>query len=64
MSDHHSDQVPGPSRKFIPEVKSLESRRLLTTTIPRADAIVWDPNPPRTGGVAIQSGSVLNCFVG
>ena len=25
MSDHQSDEIPGPSRKFVAEVKSLES---------------------------------------
>jgi hypothetical protein len=45
-------------------VKSLESRFLLSTTIPQKDSIVWHPNPPRTGGIAVQTGSVLSCFVG
>jgi hypothetical protein len=36
----------------------------LSTTIPQKDSIVWHSNPPRTGGIAIQSGSVLSCFVG
>jgi hypothetical protein len=64
MSDQPSHQGIGPSRKFIPEVKSLERRCLLSTTIPHSDGIVWFPNPPHTGGIAIQSGSVLSCFVG
>jgi hypothetical protein len=45
-------------------MKTLESRLLLSATIPQRDGIVWHPNPPRTGGIAIQSGSVLSCFVG
>ena len=56
MSDQPSHQGTGPSRKFIPEVKSLESRCLLSTTIPHSDVIVGHPNPPRMGGIAIQSG--------
>jgi hypothetical protein len=64
MSDQPSHQGIGPSRKFIPEVKSLESRCLLTTTIPHSDAIVWFPNPPLRGGLAFQRGSVLNCVAG
>jgi hypothetical protein len=64
MSDQPSHQGPGPSRKFITEAKSLESRFLLSTTVPSRDIIVWHANPPRTGGVAVQSGSVLSSFVG
>jgi hypothetical protein len=45
-------------------MKSLESRLLLSTTIPQRDSITWFPNPPRTGGIALQSGSVLSCLVG
>ena len=56
MSDQPSHQGTGPSRKFVPEVKSLESRCLLSTTIPQSDVIVWHPNPPRRDGLAIQSG--------
>ena len=54
----------GLSRDFRPEVKSLESRTLLSTVLPQRASIVWHPNPPRTGGLAVQSGSVLSCFVG
>jgi hypothetical protein len=53
-----------PSREFVPEVKSLEGRILLSAATPQGDSIVWYHNPPRTGGIAIQSGSVLSCFVG
>jgi hypothetical protein len=64
MSEQSSHQGPGPSRKFLPEVKSLETRILLSTAIPHKDGIVWHPDPPRTGGIAVQSGSVLSRFVG
>jgi hypothetical protein len=36
----------------------------LTSTIAHSDAIVWYPNPPRTGGLAFQTGSLLNCVAG
>jgi hypothetical protein len=88
MSDQPHRQDTAPSRTFIPEVKSLERRFLLSTTIPHSDVIVGHPNPPHlgglpiqrdleitdmkqisprvppTGGLAIQTGSVLNCVVG
>ncbi len=62
MSDQPSHQGTGPSRKFIPEVKSLERRCLLSTTIPHSDVTVGHANPPRTGGIAIQSGlEIADC---
>ena len=64
MSDRPIDQDVGPSRDFVPEVNALEARNLPSAVIPRGDSIVWHPNPPRTGGIAVQSGSVLSCFVG
>ena len=33
MSDQPSPQGPGPSRKFLPEVKPLESRLLLSRQV-------------------------------
>jgi hypothetical protein len=59
MSDQPSHQGHGPSRKFIPDVNSLESRCLLSTTIPQSDVIVGHPHPPHTGGLAIQSGLAI-----
>jgi hypothetical protein len=53
MSEQASHQATGASRKFIPEVKSLESRCLLSTTIPQSDVTVGHPHPPRAGGLAI-----------
>jgi hypothetical protein len=85
MSEQASHQGTGPSRKFIPEVKSLESRCFLSTTIPQSDVIVGHLHrprssglaipetymkigsflpAPRSGGLAIQNGSVLICAVG
>ena len=55
MSDQPSHQGTGPSRKFIPEVKALERRCLLSTTIPQSDVIVGHSHPPHTGGIAIPS---------
>jgi hypothetical protein len=63
MSDQPSHRGLGHSRKFIPEVKSLENRVLLSTAVPKKD-IVWFPNPPRTGGIAFQTGFILNCLAG
>jgi hypothetical protein len=64
MNDRPIGPDVSPSRKFVPDVKPLETRVLLSAAIPRQESIVWQPNPPRTGGVAVQSGSVLNCVVG
>jgi hypothetical protein len=64
MSDRASKQAPAASRKFLPRVSPLESRLLLSTTFLPKDTIVWYANPPRKGGIAIQSGSVLSCVVG
>jgi hypothetical protein len=73
MSDQH--QSTGASRKFCREVKPLEPRCLLATTIPHADVIVGHANPgglaiqdltkigalPR--GLAFQVGRILHCVV-
>ena len=56
MSDQPSHQATGAWRKFIPEVKSLERRCLLSSTIPHAEVTVGHSNPPRTGVLAIRSG--------
>jgi hypothetical protein len=64
MSDRPIHPDVGPSREFVPEVKSLEDRILLSAPGSQAGSIVWFHNPPRTGGIAIQSGSVLNCVAG
>jgi hypothetical protein len=59
MSDQPLRQDTAPSRTFIPEVKSLERRCLLSTTIPHSDVIVARSNPPHTGGIAIQRGQEI-----
>lgn len=64
MSDQLIRDETGRSREFVPEVKALEDRILLSPAAPRAEHIVWHPNPPRTGGIAVQNGGVLSCFVG
>jgi hypothetical protein len=64
MIDQPSHQGSGPPRKFVPELKSLESRFLLSAAVPQRDSIIWFPDPPRTGGLAIQTGSILNCVAG
>ncbi len=54
-----------------PSIERLEGRLVLSSfrlhtsaVIPHAASVVWQPNPPRTGGLAVQSGSVVSCFVG
>lgn len=64
MSDQSTRDETSPSRDFVPELKELEGRILLSLPAPRAEHIVWHPNPPRTGGIASQNGGVLSCFVG
>ena len=68
MSDQPTLQGPGPSRKFLPEVKPLESRLLLSRQVsfPDGTSIIFPTfaHLPRTGGVSEQSGSVLSIGVG
>jgi len=68
MSDQPSLQGPGPSRKFLPEVKPLESRLLLSLQVsfPDGTSFIFPtfPRLPRTGGVSEQSGTVLGIGVG
>ena len=68
MSDQPSLQVPGPSRKFLPEVKPLESRLLLSRQVsfPDGTSFIFPTfnRLPRTGGVSEQSGSILGIGVG
>jgi hypothetical protein len=68
MSDQSSHQDPGPSRKFLPEVKRLESRVLLSRQVRFPDGTSFSiptfVRLPRTGGVSEQSGTVLNIGVG
>jgi hypothetical protein len=62
MSHQASHHGTASSRNFIPEVKSLERRCLLSTTIPSADVIVGNRHPPRTGALAIESGLEITDF--
>jgi hypothetical protein len=68
MIDQSLHQAPGPSRKFLPEVKPLESRLLLSrqVTFPDGSSFSFPTfiHLPRTGGVSEQSGTVLDIGVG
>ena len=70
MSDDPSHQSPAASRKFIPEVKPLESRLLLSQaqrlSFPDGTSFVFPTfvHLPRTGGVSVQKGTVLSIGVG
>ncbi len=68
MSDQPSLQGPGPSRKFLPEVKPLESRLLLSRQVsfPDGSSFIFRTflHLPRTGGVSEQRGTVLGIGVG
>ena len=68
MSDQPYPQGPGPSRKFLPEVKPLESRLLLSRQVsfPDGTSIIFPTfnHLPRTGGVSEQSGTILGIGVG
>ena len=68
MSDQPSLQGPGPSRKFLPEVKPLESRMLLSRQVsfPDGTSIIFPTftHLPRTGGVSEQSGTILGIGIG
>jgi hypothetical protein len=70
MLDKPSHQGLAESRKFIPQVKPLESRLLLshsqTVSFPDGASVVFPTfnRLPRTGGVFAQTGSLLNIGVG
>jgi hypothetical protein len=68
MSDQPSPQSPGPSRKFLPEVKPLESRLLLSRQVsfPDGTSFIFPTflHLPRTGGVSEQSGTFVGIGVG
>jgi len=79
MSDKPSHQGLAAPRKFMPDVKPLESRLLLSTAVPdfggdfgRSDVFPDGtslvspalPHLPRTGGVFVQTGTVLAIGVG
>jgi hypothetical protein len=68
MSDQSPHQDSGPSRKFLPEVKPLESRLLMSRQVSFPDGSSFSfptfLRLPRTGGVSEQSGTVLSIGVG
>ena len=70
MSEKPFDQSRAASRNFSPEVKPLESRLLLSRsqklTFPDGTTIFapLESHLPRTGGISVQSGSVLGIGVG
>jgi hypothetical protein len=68
MSNQSFGQGPGPSRKFLPEVKPLESRMLLSRQVsfPDGTSFILPTflHLPRTGGVSKESGAVLGIGVG
>jgi hypothetical protein len=68
MSDQPTLQGTGSSRKFLPEVKPLESRLLLSRQVsfPDGTSIIFPTfnHLPRTGGVSEQSGTILDIGVG
>ena len=68
MSDRSSDQPPVTPRKLVPCVNPLESRLLLSQQVffPDGFSHVFPTfiRLPRTGGVALQSGTTLTVGVG
>jgi hypothetical protein len=68
MSDHPSHREPGASRKFIPEVKPLEYRLLLSQRVSFPDGgrlvVPTFLHLPRTGGISVHTGAVLEIGVG
>lgn len=70
MIDKPSHQNPAGSKKFVPQLKPLESRVLLSlsqkVSFPDGASLVVPvfTRLPRTGGVFAQTGSVLNIGVG
>ena len=68
MSDQPSSQSPAASRKFAPDLNSLESRLLLSRQVafPGGSTIIFPTfaRLPRTGGALMQSGTALTVGVG
>jgi len=59
-SDHPPHETPGPSRKFISDLKPLENRVLLSSADhSRFTALL----APKHGGVAVQAGTLLSVTV-
>ncbi len=68
MGDQRPSQSPATSRKFVPDMNSLESRLLLSrqVTFPDGSSFIFPlfMHLPRTGGALIQSGTALTLGVG
>jgi hypothetical protein len=68
MSNRISQQSPSTSRKFLPDIHELESRLVLSQQLlfPDGAHLVFPlfSRLPRTGGAALQSGTVLTIGVG
>ena len=70
MSDKPPHQGLAGTRKFVPQVRPLETRLLLsrsqTVSFPDGASITFPTlvNLPRTGGVFMQTGTVLAIGVG
>lgn len=63
MSDEQPRQNTAPSREFLPGVKPLEDRCLLSSVGSLGFTPLF-PTLPRTGGVSAQTGSMLAIGVG
>jgi len=67
VRNQSSQESSSPARNFVPEVHPLERRIALTRTIcfgnPPFCVPLPPPTPPRTGGVAVQSGSVATALI-
>jgi hypothetical protein len=69
MNHRHSERIPIPSsKKFVPALRALESRLLLSQLVsfPDGTRVVFPlvGFVPRAGGVAFQSGAALTLGVG
>jgi hypothetical protein len=68
MSEQRSYPSPAASRKFVPDVNSLEGRLLLSqqVTFPGGASFIFPTfqRLPRTGGALLQSGTALTVGVG
>jgi hypothetical protein len=68
MSDRPSHESVAAARKFLPDVRPLESRVLLSEIVRFPDGVSFRfptvHNLPRTGGVSVQMGSVVGVGVG
>jgi hypothetical protein len=63
MNDEQPRQNTAPPREFLPDVKPLEGRCLLSATSSKMFVPLF-PSLPRTGGVSAQMGTLLAIGVG